>query len=334
MGELRYFFSYSRHDAPLVLKLAQELRTVGVDLWLDQLDIVGGQRWDRAVEEALSTCNGMIAVLSPESLASNNVMDEISYALESDKLVVPILLRTCTIPFRLRRVQHVNFIGDYDRAFSQLLRALNIERRSEIAVPSFGRVGHASSLTSVAQTETTSPQAGCLLPPTGHVEGLEFQQDREVQLDNSPLPDSAAASVPSVRHFGGVVAAASTRLGVRHPRLSGGLRVALIGVTLNLLLNPISLWIDGFRYLTMTVVFSFVIVAAISSLLWFLAGLVAGGQKQSMAWVLVPACLVVAVWTVAEGHKGFGNGIVFNGIGAIVGTVTKRYLAYRASPAI
>lgn len=135
MAKLKHFFSYARKDTEFVLKLATELRTVGVDLWLDQLDILGGQHWDRAVEDALESCEGMIAVLSPESLASNNVMDEVSYALEQRKLVVPIMLRPCDIPFRLRRVQYVDFSTDYDLGFRQLLRALRIEQQSVVAAP-------------------------------------------------------------------------------------------------------------------------------------------------------------------------------------------------------
>jgi hypothetical protein len=77
MEELKYFFSYARKDSDFVLKLAKELRTVGVNLWLDQLDILGGQRWDRAVEGALETCQGIIVVLSPESLGSNKVIVEL-----------------------------------------------------------------------------------------------------------------------------------------------------------------------------------------------------------------------------------------------------------------
>jgi predicted ATP-dependent Lon-type protease len=128
MAELRYFFSYARKDSDFVLKLAKELRAVGVNLWLDQLDILGGQLWDRAVEEALKTCQGMIAVLSPaESVTSNNVMDEVSYALEARKLVIPVVISPCDIPFRLRRVQHIDCTAGYDTAFSQPLKALHCE---------------------------------------------------------------------------------------------------------------------------------------------------------------------------------------------------------------
>ena len=128
MEELKYFFSYTRKDSEFVLKLAKELRAVGANLWLDQLDILGGQHWDSTVEKALKSCKGMIAVLSPESVASDNVMDEVSYALDEGKLVVPVVIRSCDIPLRLRRVQYIDFTADYDTGFSQLLRALGIEQ--------------------------------------------------------------------------------------------------------------------------------------------------------------------------------------------------------------
>jgi hypothetical protein len=128
LEELKYFFSYARNDSEFVLKLAKELRAVGANLWLDQLDILGGQHWDSTVEKALKSCKGMIAVLSPESVASENVMDEVSYALNEGKLVVPVLIRPCKIPYRLQRVQYIDFTSDYDRGFSQLLKALGIEQ--------------------------------------------------------------------------------------------------------------------------------------------------------------------------------------------------------------
>jgi len=131
MGEYKYFFSYARKDKDFVLKLAKELRAVGVNLWLDQLDILGGQRWDRAIEEALKVCQGMIVILSSEALASNNVMDEVSYALEKEKLVLPVLLSACDIPYRLRRLQHIDFTTDYNAGFSQLLKALGIRSASQ-----------------------------------------------------------------------------------------------------------------------------------------------------------------------------------------------------------
>lgn len=131
----KYFFSYSKVDAEFALKLAKELRAAGANLWIDRLDIVGGERWDVAIEAALDSCEGMLAVLTPESTSSINVMDEVSYALEEGKHVVPVLHKECKIPFRLRRVQYIDFTASYDRGLAALLKALKIERPAVVQPP-------------------------------------------------------------------------------------------------------------------------------------------------------------------------------------------------------
>ncbi|HKH45909.1 MAG TPA: TIR domain-containing protein [Thermoanaerobaculia bacterium] len=131
----RFFFSYVREDSVFVLKLARELRNAGANLWMDRLDIRGGQRWDEAVQAALQSCQGMLTVLSPCAVASQNVMDEVSYALEERKQLIPVLYQECAIPFRLRRVQYVDFSSGYDEGFAELLRALDLEQPTEKAAP-------------------------------------------------------------------------------------------------------------------------------------------------------------------------------------------------------
>ena len=118
------FFSYSRSDSEFVLKLGQDLKAAATTVWLDQLDIDPGRRWDDAIQDALSRCQRMLVVLSPASVESTNVMDEVSYALEEKKLVIPVLYRDCTIPFRLRRVQHIDFRSDYQSGLNHLLTVL------------------------------------------------------------------------------------------------------------------------------------------------------------------------------------------------------------------
>jgi hypothetical protein len=122
----KVFFSYARADAEFVLKLATDLRSAGVDLWIDQLDIPAGAQWDRAVEDALEACSCLLLVLSPRSIASQNVMDEASFAIEQDKKIVPVLYQNCDIPFRLKRLQYIDFCGDYDIAYTKLVKALRI----------------------------------------------------------------------------------------------------------------------------------------------------------------------------------------------------------------
>ena len=120
------FFSYSRTDSKFVLRLATDLRNAGAKVWLDQLDIGAGQLWDSAIEAALRASPRQVVVLSPEAVNSQNVMDEVSYALEEHKQVIPVLYRDCQIPFRLRRVQHIDFRTDYNRGLRDLLKALGV----------------------------------------------------------------------------------------------------------------------------------------------------------------------------------------------------------------
>lgn len=119
------FFCYSRNDSDFALRLAKDLRKAGVKLWMDQLDIKPGSHWDASVEKGLNAANCMIIILSPDSISSNNVMDEVSYALEGGKRVIPVLLKECNTPFRLRRLQRIDFTNDYNNGFSQLLETLD-----------------------------------------------------------------------------------------------------------------------------------------------------------------------------------------------------------------
>ena len=47
------FISYSRDDSEFDLRLAQDLKAAGANVWLDQLDIKPGRPWDNAIEDAL-----------------------------------------------------------------------------------------------------------------------------------------------------------------------------------------------------------------------------------------------------------------------------------------
>jgi hypothetical protein len=102
------FISYAREDAEFALQFAKDLRTAGAPIWIDQLDIGAGARWDRAVQKALEECSRMVVILSPASAASENVMDEVSLALDGGKIVIPILYRECEVPLRLHRLQRVD----------------------------------------------------------------------------------------------------------------------------------------------------------------------------------------------------------------------------------
>lgn len=131
----KFFMCYSREDSDFVRGLATKLRTSGASVWIDQLDILGGQSWDSAVEEALNACAGLIVALSPHSVNSAHVRSELLFAEESGKLIVPIVIRTCKTPLIIQRLQRIDFCASFDQGFQQLLRSLNLERHDKTKGP-------------------------------------------------------------------------------------------------------------------------------------------------------------------------------------------------------
>jgi Tol biopolymer transport system component len=119
------FISYSRNNSDFALRLARDLREAGFDIWLDQLDIRTGARWDDEVEKALEKSTTFLIVLTPESIQSQNVKDEIGYAINAGKNILPIVLKPCNVPFRLRRFQYVDFSNvPYEESFVEIKHLL------------------------------------------------------------------------------------------------------------------------------------------------------------------------------------------------------------------
>jgi len=150
------FFSYSREDQDFALKLAQDLRAGGAEIWMDQIDIEPGTAWDRAVQAALESSPRVLVILSPRSASSDNVSDEVSFALDNHKHVIPVLYRDCDVPLRLRRLQYVDFRVDYAQGLGRLLKALSLEAAAIAAAFSAEGSGSGRSFTSQSVPAATS----------------------------------------------------------------------------------------------------------------------------------------------------------------------------------
>lgn len=120
------FISYSREDSDFALRLAQDMKAAGAKIWLDQIDIHPGVPWDNAIEDALMEAPQMLLILSPSSARSDNVRNEISFALEAGKIIIPVLYMDCTVPLRLQRTQRIDFRADYAHGLASLLEYLEV----------------------------------------------------------------------------------------------------------------------------------------------------------------------------------------------------------------
>lgn len=119
------FVSYAREDVDFARRLTNGLRRLEVPVWLDVFNIVPGKSWARQVGEALDRCVLMVLIVSPHSMSSENSDDEWNYFLDKRKEVIPVLFEPAEIPFRLKKLQYVDFAAQaFDSALTQLTVAI------------------------------------------------------------------------------------------------------------------------------------------------------------------------------------------------------------------
>jgi len=59
------FLSHNSQDKPAVEALAQRLQAEGISCWLDKWNLIPGEPWQEAIEEALRTCKSCVVFIGP-----------------------------------------------------------------------------------------------------------------------------------------------------------------------------------------------------------------------------------------------------------------------------
>lgn len=160
---LHTFISYSRVNQQFAIKLTCELKSAGFSVWMDQFDIPTGARWDDEIEKALRTCQVFMFIMTPDSIASENAKDEVGYAIDHGKRIMPVLLEECEIPLRLRRFQHVDFthksfnegIDSAKELLSQLIHEIETSTSNTANAP--GGAAHENNSAEILNEPKTAP---------------------------------------------------------------------------------------------------------------------------------------------------------------------------------
>ena len=124
------FMSYARADELFTVELTDGLRASGIDAWMDMNEISVDSTWYSSVARALTDSGLMLLVLSPEALGSAELQSERSWFLETGKIIVPLLHKTCDYT-RLNLLSPIiDFRDDFALGLHQLLRLLNGEEEA------------------------------------------------------------------------------------------------------------------------------------------------------------------------------------------------------------
>ncbi|MGZ8213510.1 MAG: toll/interleukin-1 receptor domain-containing protein [Methylosarcina sp.] len=132
------FISYKRENQPAARILANALEKQGWVVWWDP-KLRTGEHFDEAIEKALRDTKCVIVLWSKQSVDSQYVRDEATYALNRQKLV-PVAIDNTTLPFRFEGIQTARLSGwdgsdtfpEFEKLLQDLISVLGPPPRSSM----------------------------------------------------------------------------------------------------------------------------------------------------------------------------------------------------------
>ena len=131
----KVFISYAKEDVSYAKRLYQILKRNGASPWLDEEDLVPGQRWEIEIEAQIYDADYFIALLSSRSVAKRGyVQREIRHALdvldripEKNIYLIPARLDNCEPSHKaLQNIQWVDLFPEWNGGLRKVFRAMNL----------------------------------------------------------------------------------------------------------------------------------------------------------------------------------------------------------------
>jgi len=90
------FVCYSHDDRDTVLEQIRWLKSQGFSVWFDEA-IEAGSRWSDDLARAVEGCAAFLYFVSPRSVSSRHCLDEVHFALECSRPIVPVEIAPATL---------------------------------------------------------------------------------------------------------------------------------------------------------------------------------------------------------------------------------------------
>jgi len=159
------FLSYASEDADAALRICELLRSSGIEVWLDQSELRGGDSWDRQIRKQIHDCSLFVPIISANTQSRPEGYFRLEWKLAverthlmSDRLsfLVPVVLgdirdRDADVPDAFRAVQWTRLSSgtpspSFAERITRLLSSGQAQQQSEDGPsPSIGTTARASS---------------------------------------------------------------------------------------------------------------------------------------------------------------------------------------------
>jgi hypothetical protein len=125
----KLFISHSSKDKWFVRRVADDLKKLGHDVWVDEHRIKVGQFIPQAIQRGIDQADFVILFLSPNSAFSNWVevewVTKFMSEVQIGKIqILPALIEPCKVPPLLKTKKYADFTKNYDEALTDLLEAI------------------------------------------------------------------------------------------------------------------------------------------------------------------------------------------------------------------
>ena len=99
---IRVFISYAHEDSRGVDIIRSRLAAAGYAVWIDHEWISGGDAWRTRIVEAIESSDVFLLMLSPHSVKSKYVLQELNIADGEEKPILPVVIAAVEIPREMK----------------------------------------------------------------------------------------------------------------------------------------------------------------------------------------------------------------------------------------
>ncbi|MEL6929792.1 MAG: TIR domain-containing protein, partial [Cyanobacteria bacterium J06600_6] len=131
---LEVFVSYSRANSDFARQLNDALMEVGKLTWFDQESIASGADFQQEIYQGIENCDNFLFIISPKSVASRYCNEEVEYALQLNKRIIPVVYQAVppeALHPVLAKTQWIDFNQhncDFNANFPKLVRTIDTDR--------------------------------------------------------------------------------------------------------------------------------------------------------------------------------------------------------------
>jgi len=125
----KIFISHASEDKSEARRLEEQLKAIGVEVWVDHNDVHGGDIFPIRISKALNWCDTLLLIWSNAALTSKWVELEWTSALNLNKTIIPCRIDETPIPAILSSSVFIQFI-DFESGLAELRNSFNLTKFS------------------------------------------------------------------------------------------------------------------------------------------------------------------------------------------------------------